>query len=96
MEGSLISRNHILGIGLAVGILFASGTGLAAADTPSPVVPPLCTITVTPAPTPVPVTKDPSGRGPQVPCGKFARGAVPKGAPQTGGGGMAAEVGSWS
>jgi len=89
----LISRNHILGIGLAVGILFASGTGLAAADTPGPV-PPVCTIPVTPAPTPAPIAKDPSGRGPQVPCGKFVR-AVPKGAPQTGGGGMAAEVGSW-
>lgn len=92
----MISRNHMLGIGLAVGILFASGTGLAAADTPSPVAPPLCTITGSPAPTPVPVApaKDPK-RITVVPCAKVARGAVPKGAPATGGGGMAAEVGSW-
>jgi hypothetical protein len=95
----LISRSHVIGLALAVGLMLAGGTGLAAADSgPS-------TATPTPAPTlckvltrPGVVTAVPSSGAlpPVVKCApEVVRGAIPKGAPGTGGGGMAAEVGSW-
>lgn len=95
----MISRNQILGIGLAVGILLAGGTGLASADsspatTPPPTTPaaaPTCDVVVLPGKA-IPATPLPSK---PVPCLKLVRGGLPSGAPQTGGGGMAAEVSSW-
>jgi hypothetical protein len=96
----LISRSHVIGLGLAVGLMLAGGTGLAAADTPSPAPPTsgsaVCKI-ITGAGTPTIVTVAPGSGLPS--AGKcpttVVRGAVPKGAAGTGGGGMAAEVGSW-
>lgn len=98
----MISRKQILGIGLAVGILLAGGPGLASAAG-APTAPPTtaaaapaCTVYVvggkTVAATPVPATSVPVT---EVPCLKVVRGGLPSGAPQTGGGGMAAEVSSW-
>jgi hypothetical protein len=87
----LISRSHVVGLGLVVGLMLAGGTGLAVADSgPSPTpAPTLCKfVTRSGAPTAVA-----PGSGAQ--CVAFVPGAIPKGAPGTGGGGMAAEVGSW-
>lgn len=81
----MISRSHVIGLALAVGLMLAGGTGLAAADSgPS-------TPTQTPSPTLCKVLNVPAEKC--VP--EVVRGAIPKGAPGTGGGGMAAEVGSW-
>jgi len=98
----LISRSHVIGLGLAVGLMLAGGTGLAAADTtPSPAPPtqnPAVCKVLSPAGTPTIVTAVPGSALPPgaVTCGSVVpRGAIPKGAPGTGGGGMAAEVGSW-
>jgi hypothetical protein len=96
LEGSLISRSHVIGLGLAVGLMLAAGTGLAAADTPSPAPPtqdPAVCKVVSKAGTAIIVTAAP-GSGKCLPA-DIVRGAIPKGAPGTGGGGMAAEVGSW-
>lgn len=104
-------RKQLVGAALAVGLFGLTGAGFAAAATTTPATtapaPPCSTTTspapapttvsaptdtasVTPAPTAVP-TRDcvPSA----VPTRRI--GVVPKGAPQTGGGGMATEVGSW-
>ncbi|HEX4722652.1 MAG TPA: hypothetical protein VH333_09075 [Pseudonocardiaceae bacterium] len=97
----MISRKQILGIGLAVGILLAGGTGMASAASAPTTTPPATTAAAAPTcdvvvvggktipATPIPATPSP------VPCLKLVRGGLPSGAPQTGGGGMAAEVSSW-
>jgi hypothetical protein len=107
----LISRRHIVGIALASGLMLAGGTGLAAADGTPATSAPTVVVQSTTAPSPadcaaiVKQGKDvritaTNGDLSIVKCvaairAGVVRGAVPKGAPETGGGGMAAEVGSW-
>jgi len=102
LEGSLISRSHVLGLAVAVGLMVAGGTSLAVADSgPSPATPTQapCKIVTRPGvPTVVTVVPGSGALPPGATCvpAEVVRGAIPKGAPKTGGGGMAAEVGSWA
>lgn len=90
-------RKHMLGVGLAAGLLLTGG-GVAAADvTPAPTVPPSAPVTCVRVEPPQasPATGTVRVLPKQVPCLVKRSDLLPKGAPQTGGGGMAAEVESW-
>jgi hypothetical protein len=103
----LISRRSIVGIALATGLMLAGGAGLAAADgtptvTPAPTALPSkadCAALQKSGAAPA-IIKTTSVNGVPITfqcvlVPAAVRGVVPKGAPQTGGGGLAAEVSSW-
>jgi hypothetical protein len=100
----LISRRHIVGVALAAGLMLAGGTGLAAADGTPTTAPPLpskadCSVVTKAGQTPVVIKTTPANGVPTivqcVAAPTAVRGVVPRGAPQTGGGALAAEVSSW-